>query len=305
MKHILTWVVAASLGMPVYAQPSAEEPPQEVPGTTFFRECLSRGDDTHSQGQRYRAGCLELVDYFTGENESLPTGLFPGQDTPPATLNVRAWKGGKYATVTLESVTSAEGQPRYFIPRVRPIDNRNPCLGEGKDGYALAVPGYWDKGTWRDTKPGGDSAFTLSCVTGAVAKCALWGYEPWERLGSYHQACVQVVRARYNFKNDDSFTCDGTPISISDRIGLVKNSPPASWTLESLWSKTGIICLNHGRRAGCEAEIAAAGVKPCPAISIDAPSGWPDDVLIAVSSEGKPTPSGKCPMKPGACTPRR
>jgi hypothetical protein len=41
------------------------------------------------------------------------------------------------------------------------------------------------------------------CISGAVGKCARFGYKPWkvlsdgQALSMYHQACVRMLRADY------------------------------------------------------------------------------------------------------------
>src|SRR5882672_2995704 len=106
-------------------------------------------------------------------------------------------------------------------------------------GKAVAVRGAWnhDKGTFDDVCSDGQGGtfpcFTLSCVSGAVGKCAHWGYIPQVpyapelSLSDYHRACVHAARAQYASNPSISYTCEGTLFDIYDRLKIKKRKGSA------------------------------------------------------------------------------
>ncbi len=102
--------------------------------------------------------------------------------------------------------------------------------------------------------------FTFGCVNAAVAKCALWGYQPWNTskletynsdyryrdLGLWHQACQRMVRADY-CGNGVSHTRNGTPIDVYDVLGIQNPDNVGGNTVEADWRSDGAYCIKHTR----------------------------------------------------------
>jgi len=121
---------------------------------------------------------------------------------------------------------------------------------------ALALPGYWDdKGSYADD----GKSFTLACLNGAAAKCAHWGYVPWEKytkagsseskeLLPYYKACVHAARADYKGEGDGKFhTCNSTMIDIYDNLGIAGQDTDPGWVFEAAWSQKGAVCAARPR----------------------------------------------------------
>ena len=146
-------------------------------------------------------------------------------------------------------------------------DWRNLCQPD-IEGVAKAIPlsGRWDEtGSYVD-----DNSLTFACTNGAIAKCVRWGYKPWETvrgesLRDYHQACTRMVRADY-CGNGNSHTQAGTPIDVSDRLGLQQRSHQSGMVFEAAWGVDGVLQLNRLRfqeattqlQKECPEKIAAA-----------------------------------------------
>jgi hypothetical protein len=127
---------------------------------------------------------------------------------------------------------------------------------EAIQGRALALPGYWDdKGTYTDD----GRSFTLACMSGVAAKCAHWGYVPWEKytkagstesteLLPYYKACVHAARADYKGEGDGKFhTCSNTEFDIYDNLGIAGQDSGSDWAFEAAWSQKGAVCAARPR----------------------------------------------------------
>ena len=102
--------------------------------------------------------------------------------------------------------------------------------------------------------------FTFGCVNAAVAKCALWGYQPWNTskldsynsdyrfrdLGLWHQTCQRLVRADY-CGNGVPHTRNGTPIDVYDEVGIQAPDNVGGNTVEADWRPDGAYCIKHTR----------------------------------------------------------
>jgi len=126
---------------------------------------------------------------------------------------------------------------------------RNLCK-PGPDGLALAFP---LQGSWtQDGQHIKDSAFSLTCTSGAIGKCIRFGYRPWaeasngESLWDYHQACTRMIRADY-CGDGHSWTRDGVAIDVYDRLGIQRPDPSLGLRFEAAWGPDGAICINHPR----------------------------------------------------------
>jgi hypothetical protein len=286
-------------------------------------QCSFMGKSTQEskpQSPMYLDGCLERLTRFEIPGVStIPETFFKRQPSIKE-INVRGFAGTQSFEITLAPVfpreKTFEGMQFY---EARYQGSHKLCQNQTYDdidldpkhaktlsGLALAVPGYWDdKGAWQH---GGGRSFTLSCLSGAVAKCVLWGYLPWSRsagdepLAPYHQACVQAARARYlpGHDKDPSFTCRGTQVDIYDRLGIQRQGNDAGLVFESLWGRDKPYCVARSRWGGCDAELAAADAGPTPLTCLDplldGGAAWPEGALIAIrSSISKLTENSRCP----------
>jgi len=119
---------------------------------------------------------------------------------------------------------------------------------------AIPVSGLWDYD--QGIAGGGNfaqssSQFTFACENAAIAKCILWGYRPWAKVGStrlrpYHQACTRMVRG--DFCGDGTpHTVDGNAINLYDALGLQTSTE--NWVVEAKWGPNGATCFNAYNRS--------------------------------------------------------
>ncbi|MFK0687590.1 ADYC domain-containing protein [Mesorhizobium sp. IMUNJ 23033] len=109
-------------------------------------------------------------------------------------------------------------------------------------------------GTW--TQDGrhvpSDTAFSITCTGGAQAKCARFGYRPWEKLldgtplWDHHQACTRMIRADY-CGDGIGHTRNGTPIVIYDRNGIQQDEAAPGMAFEAAWGVDGALCVSRTR----------------------------------------------------------
>lgn len=112
-------------------------------------------------------------------------------------------------------------------------------------GFPVALP---------EGHPGRENPITLTCVSGAVGKCARFGYRPWARgprgedLLPLHAACVRMARADY-CGNGEPHTKEGTTIDVYDDFGIQTRglTDDASFAFEAGWSANGAVCVSHTR----------------------------------------------------------
>lgn len=97
-------------------------------------------------------------------------------------------------------------------------------------------------------------AVSLTCSSGAIAKCIRYGYKPWglghngENLAPYFAACVRMIRADY--AGDGSpHTKPGTFIKFHDAAVRWQQeaAPSADYVFEAGWSPDGAVCVAHVR----------------------------------------------------------
>jgi len=203
------------------------------------------------------------------------------------------------------AVVLGEKQTYLATDDERAVQNSRPAL-ERLHGKALLVDGYWKRGVWRNLGPQGQKVMTLSCMTGAVAKCAHWGYVPNTPYGKadltpYYQACVRAARAMYLEDSDKSFTCPGTEIDIYDRLNIVRRRSNPARKPESLWSADRATCIERTRWQGCDTRDggillpSGGGCDPGNRPLEDWPVTLPESSgLIAVSSSPDNN-AGTCP----------
>ncbi len=139
---------------------------------------------------------------------------------------------------TMSSRDAASGEWRNIC---------EPDIEGRRMGFPLA-------GTW--TQDGrhlpSDAAFSITCTGGAQAKCARFGYRPWERLPDgtslwdHHQACTRMIRADY-CGDGVGRTRNGTPIVIYDRNGIQQDEAAPGMSFEAAWGAEGALCVSHTR----------------------------------------------------------
>lgn len=126
---------------------------------------------------------------------------------------------------------------------------KNACLPD-KDGVAKALPlvGSYGADGSHDKASG---TFTFACTSGALAKCARWGYRPWQSyngvsLADYHQTCTRMVRADY-CGDGTSHTKDGTTVDIYDNLGMLVRGNDPLLRFEATWTTRGAYCISKQR----------------------------------------------------------
>jgi hypothetical protein len=98
--------------------------------------------------------------------------------------------------------------------------------------------------------------YSITCTAGAEAKCARFGYRPWERaadgssMAATHRACMNMVRADY-CGDDRPMTLDGTSIDLYDRWDIQKSDSreDKAYAFEAAWGVDGALCVAHPRIA--------------------------------------------------------
>lgn len=116
--------------------------------------------------------------------------------------------------------------------------------------------------------------FSLSCTSGAEAKCVRYGYKFWKTapdgapLHAEYEACVHMARADYCGDGMPA-TRNGTTIDVYDRHGVQRAETGPDFRFEAGWSPTGAVCVAHPRipelltleqlRARCPRLTAALG----------------------------------------------
>ncbi len=105
------------------------------------------------------------------------------------------------------------------------------------DGASVAVIPL--AGSWSAQSAWSSGGLTMACVDGAIGKCVVWGYHPWEAgMRDLHQACVRMVRADY-CGDGVGHTRDGTAIDVWDTKGILVREDVPGMTLEAEWGSDG------------------------------------------------------------------
>lgn len=149
---------------------------------------------------------------------------------------------GKTLGLTVTATERSAEQPDVVLHELS-YQGESICA-DGTKG--VFVPGVWDG---RAAHHASDTMASFSCVSGAIAKCVLWGYDP-ERVGAgLHQACTRMVRADY-CGTGESFTRDGTSIDLFDTRGIQRAANEPGFSFEAGWSEKGAVCVSRPRLAG-------------------------------------------------------
>lgn len=111
------------------------------------------------------------------------------------------------------------------------------------------------------------NAVLLSCASGTISACMVWGYKPWETSADAHQTCIQMKRAAYC--NDYAYTNYGHMIYVNDKLSPQMNNSFGT-TNEAFWGPAGAVCFDNQR----DPDIAFSGCSnPLPSCS-GFSSGW-------------------------------
>ena len=177
--------------------------------------------------------------------------ILRGRELEGATVYL-AIEGARIAPVTLASITPDPDAPDLLRHEFRVPDgaggSRPACKPNAYGetwGFPVALP---------PGHPGRENEITITCASGAVGKCARFGYRPWakdsngESLLPLHAACVHMVRADY-CGDGVAHTKDGTQIDIFDDRGIqtsTSGDDPA-FAFEAGWTPRGAACVDHTR----------------------------------------------------------
>jgi hypothetical protein len=127
------------------------------------------------------------------------------------------------------------------LPDGRKIDNA--CRDPGDTAFPIS--GYWrDDGAYVPS----DRLFSFACTRRDVATCLRQGYRedaPSDKV-SLLEACTRMMRADY-CGNGDSYTNDGTFVSIWDNRAVSTREVVAEMKFEAAWSEHGAVCLARPR----------------------------------------------------------
>lgn len=183
-----------------------------------------------------------------------------------------AIEGGAVGLIRLDSIAPDPEHPDVLRHEFRVQDDRGgwvPACAPNADGETWGFPVALPEG-----HPGREGAITLTCVSGAVGKCARFGYRPWakgpkgEDLLAYHAACVQMVRADY-CGDGEPHTKDGTSIDIYDDLGMQTpgTKDDAEFAFEAGWGPGGAVCVARTRWS--ELQTREQLGRDCPRLSQD------------------------------------
>jgi len=154
--------------------------------------------------------------------------------------------------VTIASITPDPAHPDLLRHEFR--------VPDGNGGQKSACAPNIDGETWGfpvalpPGHPGRDGALTITCASGAVVKCARFGYKPWARapggesLVDIHAACVRMVRADY-CGDSTPHTKDGTAIDMYDDLGVqtADSADDPAFAFEVGWTPQGAACVARTR----------------------------------------------------------
>ena len=127
-------------------------------------------------------------------------------------------------------------------------EGSKPLCGQRGEGPNRAIP---LSGTWRADGRWQAGGVTLACFGGVLAKCARWGYLPWETrrgrsLKPYHQACTRLLRADY-CGDGKGHTENGTPINLWDDLGVQGREAVPGMAFEAAWTPEGAFGIRRTR----------------------------------------------------------
>ena len=161
--------------------------------------------------------------------------------------------GGEVHTLRLASITPDPDDADILRHEFQVQDEAGrwqPACEPNIDGETWGFPVALPAG-----HPGREGAVTLTCASGAVAKCIRYGYKPWgkgrhgESLVPYHAACVHMIRAVYA-GDGTPHTKPGTFVQYHDDAVHWRQNPPKAnpeYGFEAGWSPQGAVCVARVR----------------------------------------------------------
>ena len=183
------------------------------------------------------------------------TGALVGSRLIGSVLQGRDLAGNPVDVVICSVEASGDGSGVFWhrVDAWNPVTQawENPCLATElvPNPRAMMLFGTWDGSGARHDD---DRKATFACETGALAKCATWGYKPWAydvygiSMADVHQACTRMVRADY-CGNGRSHTTLGTVIDHYDSVGVATSQWPGSAgerpPFEAAWLPNGAACF--------------------------------------------------------------
>lgn len=192
-----------------------------------------------------------------------------GTELAGATLHL-AVGAGDAAPVKLASIVADDTYPDILHHDLQVPDGQGgwkpacePDANGGRWGFPVVLP---------EGHPGRENSITITCSSGAVGKCARFGYRPWARgpqdedLMSLHAACVRMVRADY-CGNGRPHTKERTTIDTYDDHGIQTRglADDASYVFEAGWTARGAVCVHHTRWADLLSREQL--LKQCPSLA--------------------------------------
>lgn len=186
---------------------------------------------------------------------TLADGRTLGSEQLVGAILTIAGRDGRLAPVRIDSVERDPDDAEILLHEFSVQDPatggwNNFCQPDPK-GLRKAFPmrgALGDNAEYDAEAPG----FSISCTSGAQAKCVRWGYRPWKpdpagvRMIDLYRSCMRMTRADY-CGNDRPYTRDGMRIDMYDNFGIQQPDPVTELTFEAAWGPQGAICLHHVR----------------------------------------------------------
>jgi hypothetical protein len=250
-----------------------------------------------SGDQRPAAGTVVEVD-GSAFRISKDGRVLPQNEIVGAKLTVKDANGVRL-TVRIDQEmldpNDAAGEVHLYKLSVQDVQSgewQNMC-SPGPGGVAMAFP---LRGSWTsDGRHLQDNSFSVTCTAGAIGKCIRYGYKPWstgphgEPLWDYHQACTRMVRADY-CGDGISWTRDGMPIDVYDRLGIQIPDRSQNMQFEAAWGPDGAVCVSHPRvleKTSLDQLMKRCPKHVAPIACTDAATAQRDDVLLSNESFAK------------------
>lgn len=180
--------------------------------------------------------------------------VLSGKELVGAVLKV-GLPGGETQTIRIDGAAPDPKDPEVMLYdlslRDQVTDTWRPLCEPDVEGVRKAFPmkgTLAEDGEYHPEAPG----FSLTCTSGAQAKCVRWGYKPWKtRIGfvsmlDLYRSCMRMARADY-CGDGLSATRDGTPIDIFDVAGIQTPEPVSTMRFEAAWGPYGAVCVHHTR----------------------------------------------------------
>lgn len=295
----------------------------------------------HSQSALLNDGRLEGVEFFSGDLAKLENGLElkavwkdPSKESS-APIEIAVVIEGMIEDKLAGDKKNISPRPYIFYPMLTKIGDFklpakiNLCERQYVPPYskaekeksnkndlkalhkrAVAVAGYWDRKTGAYVSDPAGKKFTISCLSGIVAKCAHWGYVPNAEfiknaikipLTPYHEACVRAARAMYDPTSLRSYTCRSTVIDIYDNLGIKESDRTADLQFEGVWIKNGdrvemkLVAQRFQENCSSEPVPLCSPADMCKDPHLE---GWGKGIVAVRSDlENNQSSSGECPGK--------